>query len=74
MWGESHPDSFCRSVVNHPDNVCFGAPYLIDVDVYDSPFSTSFTILYFSIIDVFDFSFTTSNLRCFSLQNKTAKF
>ena len=31
---------------NHPDNVCFGTPYFFDMEADDSPFSTSFSILY----------------------------
>ena len=35
---------------NHPNNVCFGTSYFFDMDADDSPFSTSFSILYFSAI------------------------
>ena len=59
---------------NHPDNVCFGTPYFFDMDADNSPFSTSFSILFASYSSGFEFSFTTSKLRHFRLQNKTRNF
>ena len=43
-------DILSKELSNHLDNVCFGTPYFFDMNADDSPFSTSFSVLYFSEI------------------------
>ena len=60
---------------NHPDNVCFGTPYFFDMDTDDSPFSTSFSILYFAVIVlVLSFLLQPANFDILAYKTKQQSF